>query len=190
MRSGKTEIALANAAKAVFDGRLTRADEIIDILTAITPTDNQFQTAFASKKIANTGEARYLLVMIENQLRKEKQEGTEVSHDTNTTNLEHILPNGKIKEQNVTGWSHFTPDEKREYSPRLGNMALALMRANSIDDQKSFAAKRSGVLAEGGFLTNNWFATNTNENDLWTKEQIDRRQQWLASLSPGTWPIK
>jgi hypothetical protein len=190
MRSGKTETALANAAKEVFDGKLTQAHEIISNLSPITPTDNQFTTAFATKKISDNSEARYLLIMIENHLRKKQQEGTEVNRDTHTTNLEHILPKGKIKEQDAPGWNHFTPDEKREYSLRLGNMALSLMRANSIDDQKPFGKKRSGVLAEGGFLTNSWFTGNTQENDLWTRELIDRRQQWLASLSTATWPIK
>jgi hypothetical protein len=67
-------------------------------------------------------------------------------------------------------------------------MALALNQENSEDDQKPFSDKRSGVLAKGSFLTNKWFAANTNESDIWLDLDIESRQEWLASLAPEVWP--
>jgi hypothetical protein len=113
MRSGKTESALANAAKDVFDSKFSTAAEVKDNLKPITPTDPQFKSAFAIKKVSDNGEARHLLIAIENYLRRAAGEGLEVSEDTSVTNLEHILPKGRITAQNTANWSHFTPESKR-----------------------------------------------------------------------------
>jgi hypothetical protein len=189
MRSGKTESALANVAKDVFAGKFSTAAELKGNLNPITPIDAQFKSAFAIKKVSDNLEARYLMIAIENYLRKAAGEGLEVSEDTNVTNLEHILPKGKITSQNTENWSHFTAESKRDYCVRLGNMALALNRENSEDDQKSFSDKRSGVLAKGSFSTNKWFDANTTASDLWDESQIESRQAWLASEATKVWPI-
>jgi hypothetical protein len=179
-RSGSVETPLANAARAVYAGEIARPQALTRALGAMTPSDREFEVAFATARVSNSRMARYYLRSLELAAIGEAAPWFIPQHDPAVVNLEHVLPrkpNG--------GWPAFNDDEVRQKVNRLGN--LTLMRAVDNADLKSasFREKRAAYEASPYVLTSEIAA-----HDEWTPADVDARQERLAALAVRVWPAR
>lgn len=179
-RTSSTELPLAAAAKAVYDGSIETAPQLRDFLSALTPTDAAFRTAFAVAHVSNVPHARYYLRSLEATARKEPDPWFIPQSDPAFINLEHILP--KKPEGN---WPQFDDDQADLLTTRIGNLALIKTTDNS--DLKSMPFPEKVPV-----FRDSLYETTRQVSDFpdWTPETIARRQDYLADLAIRTWPIK
>jgi hypothetical protein len=178
-RSGSIEVALAEAAKNVFEEVIDTAAKLRKALAPLTPTDGDFHTAFKALRVSNAKFARYYLRSLEMAAKKEREPWFVPHDDKQIINLEHVLP--KKPEGN---WPHFDEDEVRQLATRLGNLALMRASENSNMNSQEFAAKRKVYAASPYVLT-----SQIAEAQQWTLETIEDRQKKLADLAITTWPV-
>ena len=89
-------------------------------------------------------------------------------------NLEHVLP----KRASSADWGNFSPDERRDYLHRLGNLSLLPKGPNGRIGNKPFAAKKP-LLAKSSFALTAEIGLEAD----WTKDAIKARQARLAELA-------
>jgi hypothetical protein len=149
-------------------------------LASLTPTDAQFQDAFATAKVSNARLARYYLRSLELTAKEESEPWLEPINDSSVINLEHVLP--RKPEEN---WPQFNEDQVNSHATRLGNLALLRASDNSDIRNGTFAEKKI-TFAKSPYVLTQQLA----DPDDWTTASIDERQKVLAELAIKTWPIK
>jgi hypothetical protein len=179
-RSGSVEIPLVLVAKEVFEGTIDTADELQTNLSALTPTDAEFQTAFETAKVSNARLARYYLRSLEMSAKHETEPWFVLHNDQLVINLEHVLPR-----RPDGNWPGFSEENVRQYTTRLGNLALLRASNNSNLKSQGFAAKQQTYSGSPYVLT-----SQIGDVEDWTPEAIAHRQKQLASLAVKTWPAK
>lgn len=179
-RTSSVEKPLADAAKAVFDGSIKSAGALVASLASLTPTDAEFTSAFEKARASNARLARYYLRSLELAAKDEAEPWFVPQGDKQVINLEHVLP--KKPQGN---WPQFSEDVIRQYSTRLGN--LALLRASDNSDLKSLPfEEKKRVYASSPYVLTSEIATVGD----WTVATIDERQRRLGALAVKTWPSK
>lgn len=179
-RTSSVEVPLANAAKSVFDGVTETVKALREELASLTPTDVEFQTAFETSKVSNARLARYYLRSLEMAAKNEAEPWFVPQDDRQVINLEHVLP--KKPEAN---WPGFNDDEVRQFSTRIGNVALLRASDNSNLKSETFDKKKV-VFGQSPYVLTSQIA----DVKEWTAETIAERQKRLAELAVKTWPIK
>ncbi len=178
-RSGSVELPLAAVANGVFTGVVTTTAELKTQLNGVTPTDEEFKTAFETARVSKAQLARYYLRSLEMAARNESEPWFLPTQDPSVINLEHVLP--KKREGN---WPQFTDDEASMYVNRLGNQALLQASTNSSLGSVGFADKKPVLKASRYILT-----SQIADCADWSAVEIAERQKSLAILSPTAWPI-
>jgi Protein of unknown function DUF262/Protein of unknown function (DUF1524) len=177
-RSGSIEIACGRAAKGIFDGEITTSLGLKHTLTGIIPNDEQFKEAFSTATVSQAKFARYYLRCLELAAKNERDPWLIPNDDADAINLEHVLP-----QKPMGDWEHFSDDNVKAYSKRLGNMALLKAKANSDLRSVGFVVKRE-VLKASPYATTAMIGNEAN----WTIETIVSRQRYLADLALKAWP--
>jgi hypothetical protein len=178
-RSGSVEQPLAAAAHSVFQGEITDAAALKRMLAVITPTDQEFQRAFATARVSNARLARYYLRSLEMAAKEEAEPWFIPQTDRSVINLEHVLP--RKPEAN---WPDWTEDDVRLNTTRLGNQVLLRASDNSNLKSSAFAKKRETYKSSPYVLT-----SQLADCDEWTPATISERQERLAELAVRTWPV-
>jgi hypothetical protein len=178
-RSGAVELPLAEAAKAVFSDSITAADELKAELADVTPSDARLNAAFEFARVSNARQARYYLRSLQMAADAEEEPWFIPQTDRDVINLEHVLP--RDPEGN---WPHFTDDEVRQNSTRLGNLALMRASDNSVLKSAGFEEKKV-VLADSPYS----LTAQIGQQAEWTPATIQERQKELAELAVRAWPI-
>ncbi len=178
-RSGSVELPLAAAANTVFAGAITSTKELKARLNGVTPTDEEFRTAFETARVSKAQLARYYLRSLEMAARNEPEPWFLPTQDPSVINLEHVLP--KKPEGN---WPLFTDDEAGMYVNRLGNQALLQASTNSNLKSVGIVDKKPVFLASEYILT-----SQIGNCADWSPVEIAERQKGLAILAPTAWPI-
>lgn len=178
---GKTERAYCQAAVKVRSGSIKTANELLSELSEIIPTDEEFKASFAKARVTKGKLARYYLTALEDTEEGETEPELVPNEDEEKLNLEHVLP------QNPKGsdWNQFSEEEQKIWVHRLGNMTLLQKGPNGRIGNKPWVAKKPVLKKSKLALTN-----HAGQEDEWSKEVIDKRQQELASLATKTWPRK
>ena len=101
------------------------------------------------------------------------------NEDEDQVNLEHILPQNPA----AGDWDQFDPDEQRNWSYRLRNMALLQKGPNGRIGNKPWSEKKP-VLSDSDLT----LTKQAGQEIDWTEDVINKRQQHLASLAVETWP--
>jgi hypothetical protein len=146
-------------------------ENALEELKKLTPVDDEFITHFEAKRDMKSSIVRYLLVDIENHLRKRKHP---IRRDDTT--LEHILP------QSPAPWN-LTKIETEKFPimiNRLGNLTLlsAPILSNSIFSKKvDFYRKENLSINQ-----------NVIDKVVWTSSEIVSRQRELAKIACKVWP--
>lgn len=177
-RSASVEIPLANAAKDVFSGDVSTADQLRSTLSSVMPSDAEFQLAFETARVSNARLGRYLLRSLEMAAKDEPEPWFVPTDDGSVINLEHVAP--KKPEGN---WPTFDDDTLNIYSNRIGNLALMRASDNSAARSDPFTGKRPIYANSPYELTR-----HIGELDDWTADAIVDRQKTLAALAVKTWP--
>ncbi len=147
-------------------------------LKDITPSDEEFRSAFETARVSKSQLARYYLRSLERVAKQEPDPWFMPTQDSSIINLEHVLP--KKPENN---WPQVTDDEVAIYANRLGNQAL--MRASDNSDLRSagFSVKAK-IYAQSPYELTSQIA----DLDDWNADAIASRQKALAELSLEAWP--
>lgn len=186
-RSQIVAITLGGAAHDVFDRRITTAEDLVDAVRKVIPTDPKFHASFCTKSLSSARQARFLLRELEIQ----KRIGTSDAMlapigDTEVLTLEHVLPKNPL----AKGWQHFSDDERRAFASRLGNLALLNAKDNGAIGDKPFSDKRPGIeKSQNIFLTKMIVELTSSQPDKWTIDNIRERQRAMADLAVARWPI-
>jgi Protein of unknown function DUF262/Protein of unknown function (DUF1524) len=177
---GTLEKIYSDSAKAVFDGGIKAAQEIIAAFTTL-PADSAFKQAFSVAQISRQNLARFYLNRLESALNGGKIQELVPNPNTGHINLEHVLP------QTLTDiWLEtWKPDAARGYQKRLGNLALLNSKENSKTGNDDFV-KKCEAYAKSSIVMTKRIA----EYSEWTQESIDARQRQMAELAVKAWPIK
>ena len=178
-RSGAVEIPLANAAHSIWQGSILTVADLKAALSQITPSDEQFRSAFETARASKATLARYYLRSLETAANSEPEPWFMPTDDGTVINLEHVLP--KKPEGN---WPQFNDDEVRLYASRLGN--LALMRASDNNSVRSAAyEEKKALYAQSPYILTSEIANSQQ----WTFQEIAKRQMHMAQLALEAWPV-
>lgn len=143
------------------------------------PNDEQFRRQFETATVAKASLARYYLRSLEMQAKEEPAPYFVPNDDSESINLEHVLP---VKPEG--NWPQFTDDVAKLDARRIGNLALLKAKHNSDPRSADFATKKAAYAGTPYKLTQQ-IATA----DEWTHENIVMRQLGLAKIALKTWPL-
>ena len=177
-RSGGIEEACDEIAKQVTEGKIRTAGALTIAVLRIVPTNAEFESVFATARVANTQLARYYLRALELK-RKASAEPEWIPNEDVVINLEHVLP-----ENPGSNWPSFDEDTAKLYHTRLGNMVLLQASQNTIIGNSKFADKRPVLRGSTYMLT-----AMVGRQKKWETEEINTRQKTLAALAVQTWPL-
>jgi hypothetical protein len=158
----------------------TQLAETLNALKIIYPEDRAFQVTFAEKNMRTTQSrnrrlVRYILCQLERHLT-----GQEYDFDSDTFNLEHILPQNP-----QSGWENFSDEEVEALVYRLGNMTLCETGLNRDLGNGEYEHKRTGYQESKFSLTRKIAAEHPN----WNPERIAACQNWMAKQAISIWRI-
>lgn len=177
--SGPIEQALSNTANSIYNNIVKDSKSMRKLLESIIPIDDDFKHAFENLTVSKAYLARYYLRSLEMAANGESEPWFIPNDDKETITLEHILP-----EKPGNNWPAFTPDEADVYCRRLGNLALLKAKNNSDLKSVNFVAKKKAFKNSSYVLTSKIAKVSD-----WTKEEVIKRQKFLAQLALKAWPI-
>lgn len=162
--------------------RLQMADPgaMLTSMSPIYPGDDAFRAAFAEKSMRTTQSRnrrviRYILCALEKHLT-----GTALDFDSDSFNLEHILP-----ENPEAGWEVFSDDEVEALVYRIGNLTLLPSGVNKDLGNAPYTVKKP-VYAGSSFGITKKIA---EDNADWTPQRLAARQNWMANQATAIWRI-
>lgn len=177
---GTAEKAYCNAAVKVRSGAVKTTPELLAELVSIVPSDASFEDAFKIATVTKAGLARYYLSALEKGVKSEAEPEFVPNENEEQVNLEHVLP----KRSKQGDWDvAFSPDERKEYVHRIGNLVLLQKGPNGRIGNKAFADKKA-VLSESAYTLTKEVGAEMD----WTKQAIATRQERLAALAVKVWP--
>ncbi|MGI2324591.1 MULTISPECIES: DUF262 domain-containing protein [unclassified Methylococcus] len=159
------------------------AKTLLDALETLRPVylgDDAFRADFADKSIKTTQSrnakvVRYILCKLERQAG-----GIDFDPESATYTIEHVLPQSP-----QVGWEAFSDRDLDNFVYRLGNMVMLEAGKNKAIANQPYADKRL-VLEQSSLKLTRELA---EENEDWTPERIDARQNKLARLATAVWRI-
>lgn len=157
---------------------IKNSDEIIKYLHRYDIEDNVFKTIFSKKDIRKTKLSKYILEKIEHFIDTNKEKISK------KITVEHILPKTLNKE-----WKEYLNKNKLEADElvdRIGNMTLLLGKVNRKAQNNFFTKKRDDFYKE---MTNLKINEPLKSIESWTKDDIEKRQIWLAEYATKIWRI-
>ncbi len=173
------QTAFVNAAQHLRKKKRCSAKDIFkQFLAKYYPDDSQFHSAFARKSIKNNALARYILAEINDYLCASPSLTTQ--KDPFATDLEHILP-----KKNEEFWrlsKKDFPGGPDRYVYRLGNMTLISTKLNQNIGNADFKTKKRAYARDCLDITK-----RVLDEDKWTADEINRRQNWMAGLAEKIW---
>jgi len=176
-------VAEAAFCEAAVDIRAKKVKTTAEILSktkvgALVPADERFQADFKDwQPIAKI--SRYLLRALELTHRNESEPELVVNANTDSVNLEHILP----KNAKAADWPCFTAETRKSMVGFVGNHALLQRTKNSRIGNKPWAIKQP-ILEQSALQLTSETATAKD----WTETEIRDRQKVLAALALTCWP--
>lgn len=167
-------------ARKISSGIFNDTKEIQNALLAVYPDDDMFKQHFSKKEFITTNSrnkkiVRYIFIEIEKQ-----RSGSAFSQDTQSYNLEHILP-----EHPSESWAYIDDATQERLIYRLGNMTLLETSRNRDLGNADYATKKH-VYGQSVFQ----LTKDVDEHyAAWNEEDIESRQKSLAKTAAGIWRI-
>jgi hypothetical protein len=181
-RSGIVEKVFGETANLIQRGRIDTAKELAEAAERVVPSNVKFRSAFASKSLTSGKQARFILKQLEAQARRGTIDDlVEPVDDTSTLSLEHILP----KNLKAKGWDHFTPEQRRVYRNRIGNLVLINAKDNGAIGDSPFDKKRPTIEQSSNLKLTADVLSRTEDDKEWTMNEIEDRQAMLPDRSAG-----
>lgn len=169
------------AAKAhdIGTGKITKARELRAAMSAVVPSDGQFESAFASARVSKGYLARFYLRAIDKTLADDPEPDFVANDDYDATNLEHIVP--AIPS---TAWP-ISAEQAASVQSLIGNQTLLSAKKNVALGNEPFSEKVK-VYRESPYRVTNMLE---KYGLTFGVEQIKERQAELARLAIKTWPL-
>ncbi|WP_112320280.1 HNH endonuclease family protein [Oceanibium sediminis] len=158
---------------------MSKHNQLVEALKKILVSDKEFEEVFASARVSKAALARYILRELEHTASPDKGEEEWVNADPHQITLEHILR----KALPATGRESFDADTHAEFKARLGNLCLLRRSENNGMPNGSFAAKKP--FFEKSSLTT---TAALGECEGWSPQELEDRQQKMATLALKAWP--
>jgi uncharacterized protein with ParB-like and HNH nuclease domain len=184
-RTGKLEIQSALISEGISSDKYRSAKSVWERLSAILPSDDEFEDDFSRYVETKPAVARWILRELEIQKWIEENPGKSVQtapvSDADLVNLEHILPKNPNQE-----WKHVLSDDNdivTDCLNRLGNLCLLDTPSNKAEAAGGFA-KKSARYAKSEFTLTEEIARDFKE---WNRDSIDSRQKQLSKLALKIW---
>jgi hypothetical protein len=177
--SGTLEGHYGRNALEVWKGKIKDTAGLTKALISILPSDDTFQSSFATARVNQARLARYYLRALQQKVDGEA-EPHYVPNDGPEINLEHILPQSP-----AANWKHFDVETARAYTNRIGNLVLLQATPNSDIGNADFETKKTAFQISEYSLTKDVAAF-----PALSPTEISQRQQHLAQLAVQTWPLK
>jgi hypothetical protein len=179
-QAGEQERVYADVAAKLSSGELPGLTDVLERMRGIYPTDVEFKGSFASKELKTTQSrnnkiVRYILCNIEKQMT-----GADHDRDGASLTIEHVLPQNP-----EDGWEQFSELEIDASVYRLGNMTLLETTINKEVGNTTYDIKRAAYETSGFGMTQK-IAT---DNDSWSTNRIESRQNALAKVATGIWRV-
>lgn len=174
---GVMEARYAEIARQIRSGNIKNAKKLAEEAKSFVPSDQEFETSFATATVSKVSLARYYLAKLERQL---GSSATEELIPSPQLTLEHVLP-----DRPQGNWPQFQPEQHAAFVRRLGNMALLAHKMNSELKSAPFKEKKDVYTMSALQLTRKI----ASESD-WTPGAIRQRQEALAKLAVKAWPLK
>lgn len=182
-RTGVSSNYYSEIPKKIRAGDYTKASHAFNHLKPIYPSDDEFYNSFIAKSLSDTKRARYLLIEIENHVSGQEKV---VNSDPEKVNLEHVMPK-KVNQHWNEECTGVPSDSRSYYINSLGNMALVSKEKNRRVGSKSFDEKKKELFS---LQTEFKFTHNIASLNEWTKENIEKRQEQLATVAVSVWKIE
>lgn len=165
-------------ALSVHRGELKSPLAIARALGTITPSDDDFKSAFAQFALDPKGPrkrlVRYLLSELEVGFG-----GARVEFASSDVSIEHILP------ENAGGeWESFTYEDRQRDVRRLGNLTPLEFATNQALGSVGYLTKRSA------YGKSRYAMTSAIDAAEWTHEAIGARQLLMAEHATRIWRIE
>jgi hypothetical protein len=178
--TGEQERVYHAAALKLQRGEARTLQDVLEALRPIYRSDEAFRADFAEKSIKTTQSrnakiVRYLLRKLEKQAG-----GVDFDPESATYTIENVLPQSP-----EDGWEAFSDRDLETFAYRLGNMVMLESGKNKDLANKPYAEKRPVLLSSGLQLT----CELARENDEWTPDRIQNRQERLAKLATAVWRV-
>ncbi len=177
VNTGTLQGAYQGTALRVERGELKSPLSIARALQQVTPSDDEFRSAFSQLNLDPKGPrkrfVRHLLVELEVAFG-----GTRVDFDASEATIEHVLP-----ENASDGWDAFGVQERLDYVRRLGNLTLLDYSANRRLGTAGFERKREE------YSRSPYRMTQAIVQEEWTPAAINARQAGLADKAVAIWRI-
>jgi hypothetical protein len=179
---GTYERAYCETAVKIRKGDIKSTSAVFADLSKIIPTDEEFESAVAVARVPRSNLARYYLIALEKGQQGEKEPELVPNTNEQEVNLEHVLPKNATED----AWGKdFTPDERKDWVFRLGNLALLQKGPNGRIGNKPFAVKKP-ILAKSSFKQTKEIGSRRS----WGPNEIQERQNKLAKLATKVWQRK
>ena len=165
------------AAIKISNKAVKTSNEVIQLLKALYPTDNDFKNDFASKSISTKrGKkiVRYILFSIENHISH-----SDYDFEENPGTIEHVLP----ENSNENFLNDFPSTIHESFVYRLGNYTILEADKNRSCGSLSFDEKKPI------YTTSQYKMTQGINSNNWVPKSIDIRQEKLADLATSIWRI-
>jgi hypothetical protein len=178
-RPGRVESLGGRAAREIFEGKITTATQVLNVVDELNIPDAEFKGLFATKTEKDGDKARYLITGIERQSLLRTAEALADELVPGNVTLEHILP--KSPNDHWSKEINNDPHLAREMTNRLGNLCL-LPGINQKLGNKSWDEKKA-VFAQSRLHTTN----KLTQYDKWGRAEIEQRQSYMAELAVQAW---
>ncbi len=142
--------------------------------------DEEFEADFGALRLTNRGTAgkrlRYFLARLERQLG-----GTDVSDETMTATIEHILPENPP----AAGWEQFSDESRERCVERIGNYALLERALNSSMASNGDFKQKQQAYRQSQYRT----AKDLVHLEDWTESAVIQRQAGFAKTAKAIWSL-
>jgi Protein of unknown function (DUF1524) len=177
-RPGRIESLGGRAAREIWAGKISRANEVFKVIDELYVSDNDFKARFQNKTENEAKKARYLLAGIErqSQIRDRSYKDELVPGDVT---LEHIFP--KSPNEYWMKQARGDPRLAKEMTFKLGNMCLltdvnrALGNRTWEEKVPFFAKSRLNI------------TKRLEQYSKWRRDEIADRQGHMAELATQAW---
>jgi hypothetical protein len=179
-RGGFLDEHYAARAHDIGVGKITKARELREAMSAAVPTDAAFEASFATARISKAYIARYLLRAMDKTMQGDPTPEFVPNEDYEATNLEHIVP------VNPSDKWQIAPEDAATAETLIGNLTLLSAKLNVKIGNGSFAEKRVAYENSSYNIT---FSISDDFKGGFGLPEVRQRQNNLAKLAVKTWPL-
>lgn len=174
---GTTERAYAEAAVRVHTGRVADAEGVLRELSEVVATDEEFRSAFATRRVSKRRLARYYLLVLDRM-----REGVPNPHLVpDSVERDWVAVPVLPSSDPANAWSqHADPAARPGLSTQLGNMVL--LPSDAVRDLSDVPARRLEQLQQTDLVR------GIPSTPVWSEDQIFMRQAHMAEMATHAWP--